>query len=277
MLHYDFDWSVLWRHPYGTMLLQGVWTTVHLSLLSWMIALFIGLLIALCRIMPYRPARFLGGAYVEILRNIPLLVQLFFWYFAVPSLLPKEIERWLCADVRDLAYCLGVLALGTYTGARVAEALRSGLLAVPAGQFRAALSTGLSPAKTYRYVIMPYAFRVVIPLLSTEFLTCFKNSSLAMTIGVMEITGMANYIDAFTFHGLETTTAASLVYLVTSLSIVLFIIGLREFLRRVNLVDTREARSIELNVFAGSVYLVLCFLGSMVARRFERRREVSLS
>lgn len=223
MLHqYDFDWSVLWRHPYGALFLQGVWTTVHLSLLSWVIALPLGLVISLCRIMPYGPARLLGGAYVEVLRNIPLLVQLFFWYFAAPSLLPKGMERRLYANVHDLAYCLGVVALGTYTAARVAEALRSGLLAVPTGQFRAARSTGLSLAKTYRHVILPYAFRMAIPLLSTEFLTCFKNSSLAMTIGVMETTGMATYIDAFTFHGLETTTAASLVYLATSASVILF-------------------------------------------------------
>jgi len=221
MLHYDFDWSVLWRHPYGKMLLQGVWTTVHLSLLAWVIALPVGVAIAVCRIMPYRPARLVGGAYVETLRNIPLLVQLFFWYFAVPSLLPGKTERWLYVNVRDLSYVLGVLALGTYTAARVAEAARSGLLAVPVGQFRAAFSTGMSPAGTYRHVILPYALRVVIPLLSTEFLTCFKNSSLAMTIGVMETTGMANYIDSFTFHGLETTTAASLVYLLTSLSVIL--------------------------------------------------------
>jgi glutamate/aspartate transport system permease protein len=231
MLHYDFDWSVLWRHPYGAMFLQGVWTTVHLSLLSWIIALLIGLVIALCRIMPYRAARFLGGAYVETLRNIPLLVQLFFWYFAAPSMLPKGVERWLYANVHDLAYCLAVVAVGTYTAARVAEVLRSGLLAVPTGQFRAAFSTGLNPAKTYRHVIMPYAFRIVIPLLSTEFLTCFKNSSLAMTIGVMEMTGMANYIDAFTFHGLETTTAASLVYLATSLSVILFMTWIEKKMR----------------------------------------------
>jgi glutamate/aspartate transport system permease protein len=231
MLHYDFDWSVLWRHPYGEMFLKGIWTTVHLSLSSWIIALLVGLVIALCRVMPYRPARFLGGAYVEVLRNIPLLVQLFFWYFAAPSLLPKETERWLYANVPDLAYCLAVVAVGTYTAARVAEALRSGLLAVPAGQFRAAFATGLNLSKTYRYVILPYAFRIVVPLLTTEFLTCFKNSSLAMTIGVMETTGMANYIDSFTFHGLETTTAASLVYLATSLSVIVFMTWIEKKMR----------------------------------------------
>ncbi len=240
MSHYEFDWSVLWRHPYGAMFANGVWTTVSLSLMAWGIALALGLMVALCRVMPCRPARILGGAYVEALRNIPLLVQLFFWYFAAPALLPKAIERWLYANVRDLPYYLAILALGTYTAARVAEALRSGLLAVPPGQLQAAFSTGLSQTGTYWHVIVPYAFRIVVPLLSTEFLSCFKNSSLAMTVGVMEATGTASYIDSFTFHGLETTTAASLVYLATSASVILLMTWIEKKLHIPGMIVRRE-------------------------------------
>ena len=221
MLHYDFEWSVLWRHPYGGMFIQGIWTTVHLSLFSWMIAILLGLTVCLCRMTPLRAARFLGGAYVELFRNIPLLVQLFFWYFAAPSLLPRELELWLYGNVKDLGYLVAVIALGTYTAARVSEAIRSGLLAVPRGQYRAAHSTGLSGGQTYRHVVLPYALRISWPLLTTEFLTCFKNSALAMTIGVVETTGTAAYVDSFTFHGLETTTAASCVYLATSGAVIL--------------------------------------------------------
>lgn len=231
MLHYDFDWSVLWRHPYGKWLITGILTTIHLSLLAWLIAVLLGLVIGSCRLLPSRFSRFVGGAYVQLFRNIPLLVQLFFWYFAVPSLLPKDAERWLYHHVNNLGYWLGVVALGTYTASRVAEVVRSGFLAVPQGLCRAAYSTGLTPWKTYRHVVIPYALRVVIPLLTTEFLTCFKNSALTMTIGVMETTGMASYIDAFTFHGLETTTAASAVYVGTTVCVVLFMAGLERKLR----------------------------------------------
>lgn len=222
MFNYEFDWSVLWRQPYGEMLLQGILTTVHLSLLAWVIALVLGLFIGLCQVLPSRVARSVGGAYVEVFRNIPLLVQLFFWYFAAPSLLPKHMERWLYDHVGNLAYFLGALSLGTYTASRVAEAVRSGLSAVPLGLYRAARATGLTTLKMYRYVVVPYAVRIMFPILTTEFLTCFKNSALTMTIGVMETTGMANYIDSFTFHGLETTTAASVVYMATSAAVIVF-------------------------------------------------------
>ncbi len=221
MLNYDFDWSVLWREPYGRMFVDGIRTTVCLSLASWTIAVLIGLFIAVCRMAPSRTARLLGTAYVEIFRNVPLLVQIFFWYFAVPSLLPRDMELWLYRRVTNLAACAGAVSLAVYTASRVAEVFRSGLLAVPQGQYRAAFSTGLSRAAAYRHVILPYAFRISLPLLTTEFLTCFKNSALTMTIGVMETTGMANYIDSFTFHGLETTTAASFVYLGTSAAVIL--------------------------------------------------------
>ncbi len=222
MLKYEFDWSVLWRQPYGSMLLEGIWTTIHLSAFAWIIASLLGLTVGICRMAPSRWARLAGSAYVEIFRNVPLLVQLFFWYFAFPSLLPQPAERWLYREVGSLSYVLGVIALGVYTASRVAEVVRSGFMAVPRGQVLAAQSTGLTPWKATRYVVLPYSFRIMLPPLTTELLTCFKNSALTMTIGVMETTGMANYIDSFTFHGLETTTAASMVYLTISGLVVLF-------------------------------------------------------
>jgi glutamate/aspartate transport system permease protein len=221
-LNYTFDWSVLWRHPYGAMLLKGILTTLHLSLLAWMIAVALGVAIGTFRVLPSRFIRFAGSAYVQIFRNTPFLVQLFFWYFAAPLLLPKTAQEWLYNHVPDYSYWAGICALGTYTASRVAEQFRSGLLAIPRGQYHAAYSTGLTTLQTYRYVIGPYAFRIIIPPFTTEFLTCFKNSALTMTIGVMEITHTAYYVDSFTWHGLETTTAASLTYLCISGCVVLF-------------------------------------------------------
>lgn len=221
-LNYTFDWSVLWRHPYGSMLLKGVLTTIHLSLLAWIITVPMGIAIGIFRVLPSRLTRFIGSAYVQVFRNTPFLVQLFFWYFAAPLLLPRPAQEWLYDHVPDYSYWAGVVSLGTYTASRLAEQFRSGLLSIPRDQYRAAYSTGLTTLQTYRYVIAPYAFRIIIPPFTTEFLTCFKNSALTMTIGVMEITHTAYYIDSFTWHGLETTTAASLTYLFISGCVVLF-------------------------------------------------------
>lgn len=213
MVHYTFDWSVLWREPYGAMLVDGFFTTIRLSLAAWVIALVLGLLVGLSRVQRIAWLRGAGAVYVQVFRNIPLLVHLFFWYFAAPLLLPQTLQQELYDRVPNYAFWASVVGLGAYTASRVAEQLRSGFNAVPQGQYRAACASGMSPFQTYRHVVIPYALRIVLPPLTTEFLTCFKNSALAMTIGVMEITHTAYYIDSFTWRGLETTTAASLAYL----------------------------------------------------------------
>ena len=220
ILNYTFDWSVLWRHPYGGMLAKGIATTVHLSLLAWLIALALGLMVGICRVLPLRSASLAGGVYVQVFRNTPFLVQLFFWYFAAPLLLPKPAQAWLYDNVPNYAFWAGVVALGTYTASRVAEQFRAGLLSIPRDQYRAAYATGLTTFQVYRYVIAPFALRLILPPFTTEFLTCFKNSALTMTIGVMEVTHTAYYIDSFTWRGLETTTAASTVYLCIAIGIV---------------------------------------------------------
>ena len=214
MLNYDFDWSVLWRQPYGDMMLKGIGTTLGLSGAAWCLAVVLGVAVAVCRICPNRMLRSLGLSYVLVFRNIPFLVQLFFWYFAAPLLLPRAARAWMYDIIPDYGFWCGVAGLGMYTASRVAEQFRAGLLAVPRGQYRAAYAGGLRPVQVYAYVILPYAFRIIIPAFTTEFLTCFKNSALAMTIGVMELTHTAYFIDSFTWHGLETTTAASLCLLI---------------------------------------------------------------
>ena len=220
-MNYTFDWSVLWQQPYGAMLVQGILTTIHLSLLAWILAMVLGFIVGILRVLHSPWARLAGTAYVQVFRNTPFLVQLFFWYFAAPLLLPEPSQKWLYDHVPNYSYWAGVLGLGMYTASRVAEQVRSGLSAIPIDLYRAAYSTGLTTPQTYRFVVMPYAFRVIIPPFTTEFLTCFKNSALTMTIGVMEITHTAYYIDSFTWHGLETTTAASLTYLAISGCVVL--------------------------------------------------------
>lgn len=222
VLNYTFDWSVLWREPYGELLLNGILTTIHLSLLAWVLALVVGILVGVARVLPNRFTRSAGFSYVQLFRNIPLLLQLFIWYFVLPLLLPRPAQSWLYRNVPDLPYFMSVVGLGLYTASRVAEQVRAGLASCPKGLYEAAAATGLSTFHAYRCVILPYALRIIIPPFTAEFLTCFKNSSLAMTIGVMETTGASYQIDSLTYHGLETTTAASLVYLSITLSVVLF-------------------------------------------------------
>jgi glutamate/aspartate transport system permease protein len=222
MFSYEFDWSVLWKHPYGQWMLQGIWTTITLSSLAFLIAMILGLMVGVFRVLPNRITRVIGGSYVELIRNTPYLVQLFFWYFGVPSLLPKMGELWLYDHVPGLPYWTGVVCLGVYTASRLGEQIRAGMLSIPSDQYQAALATGLTTSQTYRYVIIPYAMRIIIPPFTTEFLTCFKNSALTMTIGVLETTGASYLIDSYTWHGLETTTAASVVYILITLCIVLF-------------------------------------------------------
>ena len=155
LLNYDFDWGLLWHAPYGTMLLGGIWTTIHLSLFAWCMAVTIGIIIGVLRVVPHRGWRLAGSVYVQVFRNTPLLVHLFFWYFAAPLALPKTMQLWLYDNVGDYAYYAGVIGLGTYTASRVAEQVRAGFLSIPNGQYCAAYATGLRTAQVYRFVIIP--------------------------------------------------------------------------------------------------------------------------
>jgi len=200
-------------------LVQGIWVTIKMGLIGWVIALSLGVLIGTMRISPWRWLRFLGGAYVELFRNVPFMVQLFFWYYAGPMLFGPSLEKSINSII-GLNYYVAIIALGMYTASRVAEHTRAGFSSISRDHYHAALSTGLSHPQMYRHVIIPYALRIIIPPLTTEFLTIFKNSSIAMTIGVLETTFMSYKIDSETFHGLEATTGACLIYLALGLTIV---------------------------------------------------------
>jgi glutamate/aspartate transport system permease protein len=220
-LAYTFDWGVLWRNPYGVWLLEGLWLTIQLGLLAWLIALVLGISIGTVRISRWRWLRVLGTAYVEIFRNIPFLVQLFFWYYAGPMLFGRSLAFRINAII-GLNYYVAITGLGLYTASRVAEHVRAGFASIARDQYQAALSTGLTEVQMYRHVIIPYALRLIIPPLTTEFLTIFKNSSVAITIGVAETTFMSYRIASETFHGLETTTGAMVIYLILGLAVVKF-------------------------------------------------------
>ena len=218
-LAYEFDWSVLWRDPYGLMLIKGLGMTIFLGLAAWIIALAVGILVGTLRITKYRTLRYAGTAYVEFFRNIPLLVQMFFWFYAGPMLFGETMSRQI-NRLDSLAIYVSILGLGLYTASRIGEHLRAGFASIGQDQYQAVLSTGMSQVQMYRHVIIPYALRLTIPPITSEFLTVFKNTSIVMTIGVAELTFQSYQIDAETFHGLEATTGAMFIYLVLGMSVV---------------------------------------------------------
>jgi len=216
-MSYQFKWSVLWSGQSGDWLLQGILTTLEVSALGWLLAMTLGILAGALRTVPLRPLRALATAYVEFFRNVPLLVWMFFWYFAVPPLLPAPLREWLFNHAAE--FWAGVCALGVYHGARFSEVVRSGIQSIPQSQFEAAISTGLTVGQTYRLVIVPIALRLIIPPATNESLNLLKNSSIALTIGVAELTFQTRQVEAYTAKAIEALTAGTLIYLALCLGI----------------------------------------------------------
>ncbi len=217
MLSYHFDWSIITSGTYHDWLVSGVIVTLKLSAISIALSFIIGLLVAVMRMSYNRPVRWFAHIYLEFFRNTPLLVQIFFWYFGSYRILPMVVNDWL-NDV-GFEFAAAVIALSIYTSAFIAEDIRSGVLSIPREQMEAARSAGFSYLQSMRHVILPQAVRITIPPLINQFLNLAKNSSLAMTIGVMELTYQARQVESYTFKGFEAFTAATVVYVVISLAI----------------------------------------------------------
>jgi glutamate/aspartate transport system permease protein len=213
----SFDWLLLFRAPYGERILDAVLTTLELSLISWVFALVIGVVVGLLREAPVRVVRFGATGFVEVFRNVPLLVQLFFIYFVLPRALPLPLRQTLFAFGWE--FISAALTLSLYTGAKVAEHVRSGLNAVGLGVRQAAMSTGMSWIATQRYVVAPLVLRIIVPGLTSEFVTVFKSSSLAMTIGVVETSYLTQQLGLQTFHWVEASTIGTVVYLLCAWSV----------------------------------------------------------
>jgi len=217
VLKYQFDWSVVLSGKYLDWLISGVKVTIQLSALSIVLSFLLGLVIAVMRMSRVRPVRWFALGYLEFFRNTPLLVQIFFWYFGSYKLLPTAVNDWLVST--NFEFASAVIALTIYTSAFIAEDIRSGVLSIPKEQMEAARSSGFSYIRSMRYIILPQAVRITIPPLINQFLNLTKNSSLAMTIGVAELTYQARQVESYTFKGFEAFTAATVVYLALSVTI----------------------------------------------------------
>jgi polar amino acid transport system permease protein len=211
------DWAAIFAGPYRDWLLSGLKVTLALSGVSIVFALSLGLVLAAARLSPLWAVRALAGVYIEFVRNTPLLVQIFFWYFGAYAILPAAVNDWL--NRGNFEFAAAVIALALYTGAFIAEDIRSGIRAVPRGQLEAARSSGFSYAGAMCHVILPQALRLTVPPLVNQFLNLIKNSSLAMTIGVAELTYQARQIESASFKSFEAFASATLIYLALSLAI----------------------------------------------------------
>lgn len=224
-MNYNWNWGILFQPSpegqgtYLDMLLLGLGWTVATGICAWIVALVFGTIVGVARTLPSKAAERFGFAYVEFFRNIPLVVQLFLWYFVLPELLPAAWGTWL-KQIHNAPFYTAVVGVGLYMSARVAEQLRAGITSMAGGQRRAALAVGLTLGQSYRYVLLPMAFRIILPPLTSEFLNTLKNTSVALTIGLLELTSRARAMQEFSFQVFEAFAVATGIYLLLNLVVV---------------------------------------------------------
>lgn len=225
-MNYYWNWGIFWEmSPEGTgtyldMLLVGLRWTLVTALLAWTIAFIVGSIVGVLRTTNSRWAVGLCNAYVELFRNIPILVQLFLWYFVLPEVVPRDVGMWL-KTLPNSAFWTGGIGIGLFMSARVAEQVKAGIQSLPRGQWMAGTALGLTPFQTYRYILLPMAFRIILPPLTSELLNTVKNTSVALTIGLMELTARTRAMQEFSFQVFEAFTAATILYLLVNAAITL--------------------------------------------------------
>jgi glutamate/aspartate transport system permease protein len=226
-MNYNWNWGIFWemsadgRHTWAMTLIMGLGWTLATAFCAGIIALLLGSFIGVIRTTPNKWAGRIGNAYVELFRNIPLLVQLFLWFFVIPELLPKSLGTAIKQMSPPWAsFVPAVIGLGLFTAARVAEQVRAGIQAMSRGQRMAATAMGLTQPQTYRYVLLPIAFRIIMPPLTSETMNLIKNTSVALTIGLIELTAAARSMQEFTFQVFEAFTAATVIYILVNLTVV---------------------------------------------------------
>jgi len=224
MTTYILNWGVFFDElpgggeRYWQLIVSGIGWTLAVSACAWVIALIIGSIIGTIRTTTTPWMVHFGNAWVEFFRNIPLLVQMFLWYFVVPEFVPP-LKSWIVSsDPVYGQFISAVLCLGLFTSARVAEQVRAGIQSLARGQRYAGMALGLTTTQVYRFVLLPMGFRIVIPPLTSETMNLIKNSSIALTIGLAELTFRARELGEYTFNFFEAFTAATLIYIVIAMT-----------------------------------------------------------
>lgn len=214
-MNYHWDWLFFFQEAddglmYYQWVLSGLGWTVAVSLTSLAIALLLGSMFGIMRTTSHRWLIAIGDAYVDVFRNIPLIVQLFLWFFVLPELVPPKIGLWM---KQDLPYFVtAVIGLGLFTGARIAEQVKAGINSLPRGQRFAGLALGFTEWQTYRYVRLPMAYRIVLPALTSEAMNVYKNSAVTYSVGILELYFQYKQIIEKTSQVLEITIVITLAY-----------------------------------------------------------------
>jgi polar amino acid transport system permease protein len=210
----SLDLSIVLSGEFGSWLLQGFILSLQLALITLVLAFPLSTVVALLRLSPFAVLRGVGYAFVEGIRNVPLLVHLLFWYFGAPELLPDVARDWLYEHNAE-SVC-AVIALTLYTAAFMAEDVRSGIRSVPSSQLEAARALGFSYLRSMRLVVLPQAFRVTVPPLISQSLSLWKNTSIATVIGTAELMYQAQRVETASFRAAETFAVTTLAYLAVS-------------------------------------------------------------
>ena len=223
-MNYNWNWGVYFQRTpddtaaYWEWIVLGLQWTLAISAAAWVIALVVGAVIGTIRTTQNAWLVRAGNAWVELFRNIPLLVQMFLWYFVIPEFIPP-LKQWMISTEPIYAqYLAAVLCLGLFTSARIAEQVRAGIQSLPRGQRNAGMALGLTQPQVYRFVLLPMAFRIVIPPLTSETMNLIKNSSIALTIGLAELTFRSREMGEYTFNFFEAFTAATAIYIVIAMT-----------------------------------------------------------
>jgi len=213
---HDFDLlAVLLKPEFTAMLWKGIGMTLRVAAGSWLLAMVLALLLLTIRLTTHPVAERFVATYVSYHRNVPTLVQLMLWYFGIGNLLPESLQTWLSEHHGEAIYA--VVALGLCQAAYFSEDLRSGMRSIPAGQTEAARALGHSYTGSMRHVVLPQAVRNAVPALVNHTVSLFKNSSLAMAIGVAELTYTVREIESQSFRTFEAYLLATVLYLAFSL------------------------------------------------------------
>jgi glutamate/aspartate transport system permease protein len=231
-----FDFSVFLRpSPESALnnlsyLLVGLGWSLLLALASWVVAFVVGSVVGVMRTLPGRILPFIGACYVELFRNVPLLVQLFIWFFVIPDMTPI-LGDWFKQQVPPIwqEFIAGTACLGLFTAARIAEQVRAGIGSLGAGQLGAGLALGLKGRQVYLLVLLPVAYRILIPTLTSEFLNLIKNTAVASTIGYVELAQRSASMAETTSRVYEAFAAGTLLYAALNLLVMFFARALERF------------------------------------------------
>ena len=214
-----FEPALLADMPWWQYILGGAGWTIGLMLSAFALALVLGIIVGTLRTSQNRVISLICEAWIELFRNIPLIVQIFVWYFVVPEFIPWYKEWMIRVDPVYSQFLTAFICMGFFTSSRVAEQVRAGIASIPKGLPNASKALGMTQVQTYVYVIIPLAMRLVVPPLTSEAMNLVKNTAVALTIGLPELTMRANEMGENTFQFFAAYIWATLIYIVIALAV----------------------------------------------------------